>query len=139
MALEFEIYILYYTVHINTMALGTFSCLEVISEFKRRLGYYIIHIYVPTCLIVIISFISFWMHPEEFSARVILGVISLLSLTLQDANVQKFLPPFPYFKAIDVYVSGCIIFVFLSLVECCLVKIITGNIDEKKKPMESQT
>ena len=60
---------------------GNFTCLEVVFKFKRRLGwvggektflialislsrYYLFHTYVPTCLIVIMSWISFWIKPE---------------------------------------------------------------------------
>ncbi|KAK4288644.1 hypothetical protein Pmani_038332, partial [Petrolisthes manimaculis] len=41
-----------------------FTCLEVEFTFKRRLGYYLFHTYIPTCLIVIMSWISFWIKPE---------------------------------------------------------------------------
>lgn len=34
---------------------GNFTCLEVVFVLKRRLGYYLFHTYVPTCLIVIMS------------------------------------------------------------------------------------
>lgn len=34
---------------------GNFTCLEVIFVLKRRLGYYLFHTYIPTCLIVIMS------------------------------------------------------------------------------------
>jgi hypothetical protein len=34
---------------------GNFTCLEVVFVLKRRLGYYLFHTYIPTCLIVIMS------------------------------------------------------------------------------------
>ena len=49
--------------------IGNFTCLEVVFMFKRRLGYYLFHTYVPTCLIVIMSWISFWIKPEAVPAR----------------------------------------------------------------------
>jgi len=116
---------------------GTFTCLEVVFIFKRRLGYYLFHTYVPTCLIVIMSWISFWIKPEAVPARVTLGVTSLLTLSTQHANSQKSLPPVSYIKAIDVFMSGCTFFVFLSLMEYALVNIVMGDIAdiEKKKSM----
>jgi len=77
---------------------GNFTCLEVVFKFKRRLGYYLFHTYVPTCLIVIMSWISFWIRPEAVPARVTLGVTSLLTLSTQHANSQKSLPPVSYIK-----------------------------------------
>ena len=38
---------------------GNFTCLEVIFVLKRRLGYYLFHTYIPTCLIVIMSVSDF--------------------------------------------------------------------------------
>ncbi|XP_023341297.1 glycine receptor subunit alpha-4 isoform X2 [Eurytemora carolleeae] len=114
---------------------GNFTCLEVVFMFKRRLGYYLFHTYLPTCLIVIMSWISFWIKPEAVPARVTLGVTSLLTLSTQHANSQKSLPPVSYIKAIDVFMSGCTVFVFLSLMEYALVNVVMGDIAdiEKKK------
>lgn len=116
---------------------GNFTCLEVVFKFKRRLGYYLFHTYLPTCLIVIMSWISFWIKPEAVPARVTLGVTSLLTLSTQHANSQKSLPPVSYIKAIDVFMSGCTVFVFLSLMEYALVNIVMGDIAdiEKKKSL----
>ena len=65
------------------------------------------------------------------------GVTSLLTLSTQHANSQKSLPPVSYIKAIDVFMSGCTVFVFLSLMEYALVNIVMGDIAdiEKKKSM----
>ncbi|KAK2727097.1 glycine receptor subunit alpha-2-like isoform X2 [Artemia franciscana] len=109
---------------------GNFTCLEVVFKFKRRLGYYLFHTYVPTCLIVIMSWISFWIRPEAVPARVTLGVTSLLTLSTQHANSQKSLPPVSYIKAIDVFMSSCTVFVFLSLMEYALVNIIIGDLTD---------
>ena len=56
------------------------------------------HTYIPTCLIVMMSWISFWIKPEAVPARVTLGVTSLLTLSTQHANSQKSLPPVSYIK-----------------------------------------
>ena len=77
---------------------GNFTCLEVIFKFRRHLGYYLFHTYLPTCLIVMMSWISFWIKPEAVPARVTLGVTSLLTISTQQANSQKSLPPVSYIK-----------------------------------------
>ena len=60
---------------------GNFTCLEIVFTFRRRLGYYLFHTYVPTCLIVIMSWISFWIKPEAVPARVRkLGIYSRNSI-----------------------------------------------------------
>merc|ERR1712223_1457154 len=112
---------------------GKFTCLEVVFKFKRRLGYYLFHTYVPTCLIVIMSWISFWIKPEAVPARVTLGVTSLLTLSTQHANSQKSLPPVSYIKAIDIFMSSCTVFVFLSLIEYAFVNVMMGDISEVER------
>ena len=97
---------------------------------KRRLGYYIFHTYIPTCLIVIMSWISFWIKPEAVPARVTLCVTSLLTLSTQHAQSQKSLPPVSYIKAIDIFMSSCTVFVFASLMEYAVVNILMAA-DEK--------
>ncbi|XP_053211730.1 glycine receptor subunit alpha-1-like isoform X2 [Panonychus citri] len=109
---------------------GNFTCVEVVFTLKRRLGYYIFHTYIPTCLIVIMSWISFWIKPEAVPARVTLCVTSLLTLSTQHAQSQKSLPPVSYIKAIDIFMSYCTIFVFASLMEYALVNILM-TADEK--------
>lgn len=115
---------------------GNFTCLEVIFVLKRRLGYYLFHTYVPTCLIVIMSWVSFWIKPEAAPARVTLGVTSLLTLSTQHAKSQASLPPVSYLKAVDAFMSVCTIFVFMALMEYCLVNIVLGDSDmpPPKKP-----
>ncbi|XP_055678466.1 glycine receptor subunit alpha-2 isoform X2 [Lutzomyia longipalpis] len=106
---------------------GNFTCLEVVFVLKRRLGYYLFHTYVPTCLIVIMSWVSFWIKPEAAPARVTLGVTSLLTLSTQHAKSQASLPPVSYLKAVDAFMSVCTIFVFMALMEYCLVNIVLGD------------
>ncbi|KAJ1520112.1 hypothetical protein ONE63_004332 [Megalurothrips usitatus] len=113
---------------------GNFTCLEVVFVLKRRLGYYLFHTYIPTCLIVIMSWVSFWIKPEAAPARVTLGVTSLLTLSTQHAKSQASLPPVSYLKAVDAFMSACTVFVFMALMEYCLVNIVLGDSDAPKPP-----
>ncbi|XP_069694659.1 glycine receptor subunit alpha-3 isoform X2 [Periplaneta americana] len=115
---------------------GNFTCLEVVFVLKRRLGYYLFHTYIPTCLIVIMSWVSFWIKPEAAPARVTLGVTSLLTLSTQHAKSQAALPPVSYLKAVDAFMSACTVFVFMALMEYCLVNIVLGDSDGPKPPPE---
>ena len=117
---------------------GNFTCLMVVFKFRRRLGYFMFHTYIPTCLIVMMSWISFWIKPEAVPARVTLGVTSLLTLSTQHANSQKSLPPVSYIKAIDMFMSSCTLFVFFSLIEYAIVNVMMGDIsDIERKDKDS--
>lgn len=116
---------------------GNFTCLAVVFNLRRRLGYHLFHTYIPSGLIVVMSWISFWIKPEAIPARVTLGVTSLLTLgrsrfsnivstisffniftlATQSTQSQRSLPPVSYVKAIDVWMSSCTLFVFMSLMQ----------------------
>ena len=69
---------------------GTFTCLAAVFKLKRNPGYLFFSTYIPSVLIVIMSWISFWIPAESTPARVTLGVTSLLTLATQetDCDVQ---------------------------------------------------
>lgn len=110
---------------------GNFTCLAIVFNLRRRLGYHLFHTYIPSALIVVMSWISFWIKPEAIPARVTLGVTSLLTLATQNTQSQQNLPPVSYVKAIDVWMSSCSVFVFLSLMEFALVNNYMGPVATK--------
>jgi len=52
---------------------GEFSVLQVNFNLRRHTGYFLIQVYVPCILIVVLSWVSFWIHREATSDRVGLG------------------------------------------------------------------
>lgn len=80
------------------------------------------------------QWVSFWIKPEAAPARVTLGVTSLLTLSTQHAKSQASLPPVSYLKAVDAFMSVCTVFVFMALMEYCLVNIVLGDSDTPPKP-----
>ncbi|XP_075145490.1 histamine-gated chloride channel subunit 1 isoform X2 [Haematobia irritans] len=108
-----------------------FTCLAIVFNLRRRLGYHLLHTYIPSALIVVMSWISFWIKPEAIPARVTLGVTSLLTLATQNTQSQQLLPPVSYVKAIDVWMSSCSVFVFLSLMEFAIVNNYMGPVATK--------
>jgi hypothetical protein len=49
---------------------GSFSCIEAKFYFSRQMGYYLLQVYIPTTLIVMLSWISFWISIKATPARV---------------------------------------------------------------------
>ncbi|XP_053214290.1 glutamate-gated chloride channel-like [Panonychus citri] len=108
----------YCTSRTNT---GEYSCLKVFLDFKREFSYYLIQIYMPCCMLVIVSWVSFWLDPNAIPARVSLGVTTLLTMATQISGINASLPPVSYIKAIDVWTGVCLAFVFGALLEFALV------------------
>ncbi len=44
---------------------GVFSKLTIHVKLKRRFGFYILQVYAPCILVVMLSWLSFWMNPED--------------------------------------------------------------------------
>src|SRR5882762_2161380 len=101
--------------------IGEYSCLKVDLIFKREFSYYMVQIYIPCCMLVIVSWVSFWLDPNSAPARVSLGVLTLLTMTTQISSINRALPPVSYIKAIDVWTGACLTFVFGALLEFALV------------------
>ncbi|KQS38754.1 uncharacterized protein Dere_GG23471, isoform I [Drosophila erecta] len=100
---------------------GEYSCLKVDLLFKREFSYYLIQIYIPCCMLVIVSWVSFWLDQGAVPARVSLGVTTLLTMATQTSGINASLPPVSYTKAIDVWTGVCLTFVFGALLEFALV------------------
>nr|XP_042898845.1 glutamate-gated chloride channel-like isoform X2 [Parasteatoda tepidariorum] len=112
---------------------GEYSCLKVDLLFKREFSYYLIQIYIPCCMLVIVSWVSFWLDPNAIPARVSLGVTTLLTMATQISGINASLPPVSYTKAIDVWTGVCLTFVFGALLEFALVNYASRNEDHKKQ------
>ncbi|XP_064471015.1 glutamate-gated chloride channel-like isoform X3 [Ornithodoros turicata] len=124
----------YCTSRTNT---GDYSCLRVDLVFKREFSYYLIQIYIPCCMLVIVSWVSFWLDPTSIPARVSLGVTTLLTMATQISGINASLPPVSYTKAIDVWTGVCLTFVFGALLEFALVNYASRS-DAHRQNMQKQ-
>uniref|UniRef100_A0A0N4Z2K4 Glycine receptor subunit alphaZ1-like n=1 Tax=Parastrongyloides trichosuri TaxID=131310 RepID=A0A0N4Z2K4_PARTI len=97
--------------------LGNFSCLRFEFSLKRKFGYYLLHLFIPSIMLVMVSWISFYLDPNAVPGRVTLGTVTLLTLIANSNGISSKLPPVSYIKAIDVWILFCVLFVFIALIE----------------------
>ncbi|KAE8592883.1 hypothetical protein XENTR_v10018907 [Xenopus tropicalis] len=96
---------------------GEFPRLSLHFHLRRNRGVYIIESYVPSILLVAMSWVSFWISQAAVPARVSLGITTVLTMTTLMVSARTSLPRASAVKALDVYFLICYVFVFAALVE----------------------
>ncbi|TNN37478.1 Gamma-aminobutyric acid receptor subunit delta [Liparis tanakae] len=93
------------------------SRLSLRFELRRNRGVYIIQSYMPSILLVAMSWVSFWISQTAVPARVSLGITTVLTMTTLMVSARSSLPRASAIKALDVYFWICYVFVFAALIE----------------------
>ncbi|NXK56563.1 GBRD protein, partial [Chauna torquata] len=100
----------------NFKSAGQFPRLSLHFHLRRNRGVYIIQSYVPSILLVAMSWVSFWISQSAVPARVSLGITTVLTMTTLMVSARSSLPRASAIKALDVYFWICYVFVFAALV-----------------------
>lgn len=104
---------------------GEFTCIKAEIHLNRNFGYYIVQIFVPGSLIVVLSWVSFWIDVDAVPARISLGILTVLTMTTQTSGIHASLPRVSYIKAIDLWMAVCMVFVFGALLEFAYVNVLS--------------
>merc|ERR1719273_1561501 len=132
----------YYPLDIQNCTVEIESCtyqrLSLSFKLRRNIGYFVFQTYLPSILIVMLSWVSFWINHEATSARVALGITTVLTMTTISTGVRSSLPRISYVKAIDIYLVMCFVFVFAALLEYAAVNYTYWGARAKKKKKEKR-
>ena len=104
--------------------------------FQRKTTYFLLQVYLPCILIVMVSWASFWIHEEAVPARAAICVTTILTIITMLGVVNVNMPKVSYVKAVDFYLFISFLMVFLSLLEYIVVlnfKTFTKNRNKKKR------
>jgi len=96
---------------------------------KRYISYYIWKIMIPIALIVFMSWSIFWIPPNQFGTQIGLSASSVLTLIAFIFATTNMLPRLGYLTALDRFVMGATVLVFLALLQC----LITGYLASKER------
>ncbi|EFP08337.1 CRE-LGC-39 protein [Caenorhabditis remanei] len=97
------------------------SCIQGFIVMKRLVLFHIIQTYIPTGMLVSISWMSFWLDPRASPARISLTITSLLTLTTMSNGARQDLPQVSYIKALDIWLTFSQALIFLVLLEYSFV------------------
>ncbi|XP_077485306.1 glycine receptor subunit alpha-2-like [Amblyomma americanum] len=118
---EFDLVGFYTGEFVERRQIGSFSTLNATFLLHRRIEFHLIQTYFPTCLAVFISWVSFYITMQLPQIRVLLGCTTLLTVLSIASSIRTVAPRVSYVKAIDVWATLCIIFIFAELAETTLV------------------
>jgi len=115
-------------------ATGEYSCLKAELKLKRESSPIVMSLMVPLCMVVIVSYLAFFIPPSNITARVLIGLVCLLFTSGLLAVFNLFFSPkIAYTRSIDIYNGVCVLFIFLSVLETVLVAAFYKEEDEKAR------
>uniref|UniRef100_A0A0N5AGP4 Glutamate-gated chloride channel n=1 Tax=Syphacia muris TaxID=451379 RepID=A0A0N5AGP4_9BILA len=108
---------------------GSYGCLRMELRLSREFRFVNASdtftdkaiLYGPTAMIVVVSWVSFWIDMHSTAGRVALGVTTLLTMTTMQSSINAKLPPVSYVKLVDYWLGACQAFVFGALLEYAFV------------------
>uniref|UniRef100_A0A0N5B682 Neur_chan_LBD domain-containing protein n=1 Tax=Strongyloides papillosus TaxID=174720 RepID=A0A0N5B682_STREA len=100
---------------------GEWSCIRAYIVMKRLVLFHVIQTYVPTGMLVVVSWMSFWLDPRASPARISLTITGLLTLTTMSNGARQDLPQVSYIKALDIWLTFSQGLIFLVLMEYSFV------------------
>lgn len=109
------------------------SCLQVDFHFKRLKALIVLQVYIPSTLVVVASWITFWLECSATTARTQLGILTVLTMTTQRTSAGFTLPKVSYVISIDIWYFMCLSFVFASVIEFAFINVLTRKGQRKVK------
>ncbi|XP_012224673.1 gamma-aminobutyric acid receptor alpha-like isoform X1 [Linepithema humile] len=101
------------------------SMLLVYFHLQRHMGNFLIQVYGPCVLLVVLSWVSFWLNREATADRVSLGITTVLTMTFLGLEARTDLPKVPYPTALDFFVFLSFAFIFATIIQFAVVHYFT--------------
>ena len=106
--------------------------------FKRLQQFFIIRIYMPSIMIVMVSWSTFWISQDAVPARSSICILSILTLITMLGVVNTNMPRVSYIKSLDLYLLVSFIFVFCALLEYMTVLNVKMFLIRQQKKMDAR-
>ena len=89
--------------------------LTYLVEAERNSQYYVLTMFLPVTLIVLMSWLVFWLPPDVIPSRVGISTASIFSLIALSLSIRLSLPRVSYVTHADLFLLGCTLLVILAL------------------------
>ncbi|XP_017309585.1 gamma-aminobutyric acid receptor subunit rho-1 [Ictalurus punctatus] len=111
---------------------GWYNRLYITFTLRRHIFFFLLQTYFPATLMVMLSWVSFWIDRRAVPARVPLGITTVLTMSTIITGVNASMPRVSYIKAVDIYLWVSFVFVFLSVLEYAAVNYLS-TLQERKE------
>lgn len=87
----FKFKLIQFLIFLYLLKAGNYSQLIVNFELEREVGHYIMDYYVPSIMLVVVSWVSFWLDPNAVPGRTTLGKFNCLKFTLANTHPHTYI------------------------------------------------
>jgi hypothetical protein len=99
----------------------TYSHFTYALQLDRPVGGYLAKVLIPLGIVLLISFVVFFMHPRYFESRVTISLTNLISAVALQLSSGADLPNVGYLVLLDRIYHLCYLTIFLCLAESVIV------------------
>jgi hypothetical protein len=96
-------------------------------EVKRYTNFFKFNVILPLILIVMMSWMVFWIDPSLISSQISVAVTAMLTMIAYRFALAGMLPRLPFLTTMDFFVIASTIMVFLSMVEVIYTAYLSTN------------
>lgn len=86
-------------------------------EVRRKIGYYIWKVILPLAMVVMMSWVVFWLDPKQAGPQIGIAATSILTLIAYRFTLGFLVPRLSYLTRLDLFITGASVLVFVALVE----------------------
>ncbi|MEQ2215563.1 Gamma-aminobutyric acid receptor subunit rho-2 [Xenoophorus captivus] len=115
-----------------------YNRLYINFTLRRHIFFFLLQTYFPATLMVMLSWVSFWIDRRAVPARVSLGITTVLTMSTIITGVNASMPRVSYIKAVDIYLWVSFVFVFLSVLEYAAVNYLSTAQDRRERKMRER-
>ncbi|XP_078256354.1 gamma-aminobutyric acid receptor subunit rho-1-like [Rhinoraja longicauda] len=117
---------------------GWYNRLYIHFKLHRHIFFFLLQTYFPATLMVMLSWVSFWIDRRAVPARVPLGITTVLTMSTIITGVNASMPRVSYIKAVDIYLWVSFVFVFLSVLEYAAVNYLSTVQERKERKLRAK-
>uniref|UniRef100_W5LNL1 GABA(C) receptor n=1 Tax=Astyanax mexicanus TaxID=7994 RepID=W5LNL1_ASTMX len=118
---------------------GWYNRLYINFTLRRHIFFFLLQTYFPATLMVMLSWVSFWIDRRAVPARVSLGITTVLTMSTIITGVNASMPRVSYIKAVDIYLWVSFVFVFLSVLEYAAVNYLSTVQDRRERKLRDRS